>query len=160
MKIWVMMRHAKSSWAFDLPDRERPLTERGIRDATLVGEQLSKMNFKFDKIYSSPAKRAFDTALLVTSSLGIDTSSIKLEEDLYDFSGYQVLDFIRSLDANLSSVITFGHNDACFDLAKTLGRFNLDNVPTATAVIFRFDVSLWNQITDCKCSAIIPKEIR
>jgi phosphohistidine phosphatase len=160
MKTWVMMRHAKSSWAFDLPDRERPLAERGVRDASLVGERLNTMNFKFDKVCSSPAKRAFDTALLVTSSLGIDSSTIEIEEELYDFSGNQVLNFIRSQEESLSNIITFGHNNACLFLAKTLGRYNFDNVPTATAVIFRFDVSLWNQITDCRCSAIIPKEIR
>ena len=33
MKTWVMVRHAKSSWEFNLPDRERPLANRGVKDA-------------------------------------------------------------------------------------------------------------------------------
>lgn len=160
MKTWVMVRHAKSSWAFDLPDRERPLAERGVRDANLMGEHLKPMGFQFDKILSSPAKRALDTALIVTSALEIDTSSIEIAEDLYDFSGRQVLDFMRNLSENLSSVMTFGHNNACWHLAKTLGGFVGDNIPTAAAVIFRFDVSLWGQISSCDCSVIIPKDLR
>ena len=160
MKTWVMVRHAKSSWAFDLPDRERPLAERGVRDANLVGEQLKRKNFRFDKIFSSPAKRAFDTALIMTSSLDIDTSSIETVENLYDFSGEQVLGFVSGLSDSLSTVMTFGHNNACWYLAKTLGGFVGDNIPTAAVVIFRFNVSLWSQISNCDCSTIIPKDFR
>lgn len=160
MKTWVMIRHAKSSWAFDLPDRERPLAERGIRDANLVGEHIRTMNFNFDKIYSSPAKRAFDTALIVTSSLEIDTRTIEPIEALYDFSGQQALGFVRSLPDELSTVLTFGHNNACWSLATSLGGFQGDNIPTAGAVIFRFDVSLWSEIKRCTCDTIIPKELR
>ena len=50
MKTWVMVRHAKSSWEFNLTDRERPLAERGVKDAVLVGQELNKHNLHIDQV--------------------------------------------------------------------------------------------------------------
>jgi phosphohistidine phosphatase len=87
MKTWVMVRHAKSSWEFNLPDRVRPLADRGVKDAILVSQELNKHNLHIDQVYSSPAKRAFDTALIMASELGLSTENIQIEEELYDFMG-------------------------------------------------------------------------
>ena len=160
MKTWVMVRHAKSSWEFNLPDRERPLADRGIQDAILVGQKLNKLNLHNDKVYSSPAKRAFDTALLMVSELGLSTENIQIEEDLYDFMGEQILGFVRSLPDDLHTIMTFGHNNACTHIAQSIGNYTNANVPTATAVIFHFDVSLWSDIQQCDCTSIRSKTLR
>ncbi|MGB0811930.1 MAG: SixA phosphatase family protein, partial [Flavobacteriaceae bacterium] len=106
MKTWVMVRHAKSSWETDLPDRDRPLADRGVKDAILVGQELLTMKLRIDQIYSSPAKRAFDTALLMVSALGLSTEDIQVDEKLYDFHGSQVLDFVRALPDYRSTVMS------------------------------------------------------
>jgi phosphohistidine phosphatase len=160
MKTWVMVRHAKSSWEFNLPDRERPLANRGVKDAILVGQELNKHNLHIDQVYSSPAKRAFDTALLMVSELGLSTENIQIEEELYDFMGEQALGFVRSLTDDIHTIMTFGHNDACTQLAQSLGNYANANIPTATAVIFHFDVSLWSDIQQCDCTSIRSKTLR
>ena len=160
MKTWVMVRHAKSSWEFNLPDRERPLADRGIQDAILVGQELNKLNLHNDKVYSSPAKRTFDTAFLMVSELGLSTENIQIEEDLYDFMGEQILGFVRSLPDDLHTIMTFGHNNACTHIAQSIGNYTNANVPTATAVIFHFDVSLWSDIQQCDCTSIRSKTLR
>lgn len=160
MKTWVMVRHAKSSWEFNLPDRERPLADRGVKDAILVGQELNKYNLHIDQVYSSPAKRAFDTALLMTSELGVSIDTIHVEEELYDFLGEQALGLVRSLPEDLHTIMTFGHNNACTYLAQSLGNYTNPNIPTATAVIFHFDVSLWSDIQQCDCTSIRPKTLR
>ena len=160
MKTWVMVRHAKSSWEINLPDRERPLADRGVKDAILVGQELNKHNLHIDQVYSSPAKRAFDTALLMVSELGILTENIQIEEELYDFIGEQSLRFVRTLPNDQNSIMTFGHNNACTQLAQSLGNYTDSNIPTATAVIFHFDVSLWSDIQLCDCTSIRPKTLR
>ena len=160
MKTWVMVRHAKSSWEFNLPDRERPLADRGIQDAILVSQELNKLNLHTDKVYSSPAKRTFDTAFLMVSELGLSTENIQIEEDLYDFMGEQILGFVRSLPDDLHTIMTFGHNNACTHIAQSIGNYTNANVPTATAVIFHFDVSLWSDIQQCNCTSIRPKTLR
>tara|TARA_Y100000992_G_scaffold277517_1_gene222458 strand:+ start:123 stop:605 length:483 start_codon:yes stop_codon:yes gene_type:complete len=160
MKTWVMVRHAKSSWEFNLPDRERPLAGQGVQDAILVGQELNKHNLHIDQVYSSPAIRAFDTALLMVSELGLLTENIQIEEELYDFMGEQSLAFVRSLPDDLHAIMTFGHNNACTHLAQSLGNYTKANIPTATAVIFHFDVSLWSDIQQCNCTSIRPKTLR
>ena len=160
MKTWVMVRHAKSSWEFNLPDRDRPLADRGFKDAILVGRELSKHNLQIDQVFSSPAKRAFDTALLMGSELGLSTENIQVEEELYDYMGKQALGFVRSLPDDLHTIMTFGHNNACTHLAQSLGNYTNPTIPTATAVIFHVDVSLWSDIEQCECTYILPKTLR
>ena len=160
MKKWVMVRHAKSSWEFSLPDRERPLVNRGIKDAILVGQELNKRNINIDKVYSSPAKRAFDTAFHMVSKMGLMTEDILIEENLYDFFGEQALGFVRSLSDDLHTIMTFGHNNACIRIAQSLGNYTNANFSTASAVIFHFDVSLWSNINQSDCTYICPKTLR
>jgi len=160
LKTWVMVRHAKSSWKFNLPDLERPLTNRGIKDAILVGQELNKYNLHIDQVFSSSAKRAFDTALLIVSKLGLSTENIEIKEELYDFMGEQALGFVCSLPDDLHTIMTFGHNNACTHIAQSIGNYTNVNIPTATAVIFHFDVSLWSDIQQCDCISIRPKTLR
>ena len=160
MKTWIMVRHAKSSWAIDVPDRERPISDRGVRDATLVGKELNKYKLNIEQVFSSPAKRTFDTSLLMVAELGLSNEEIQIEEKLYDFHGAQVLDFVSKLPEKLNTVMSFGHNYACTYIAQMLGNFSKSNVPTATAVIFRFDVSSWSKVEQCDCTVISPKSLR
>ena len=160
MKTWVMVRHAKSSWESNLLDRERPLADRGVKDAILVGQELNRHNLHIDQVFSSPAKRALDTALLMVSELGLSTQNIQIEDDLYDFVGEQALSFVLSLPNDFHTIMTFGHNHACTHLAQSLGNCRKANIPTATAVIFHFDVSLWSDIQQCNCTSIRPKTLR
>jgi len=63
MKTLLLIRHAKSSRDdIALPDKDRPLDERGKRDAPKMGERLAKRDVKPDLILSSPARRALTTA--------------------------------------------------------------------------------------------------
>lgn len=49
MKTLILLRHAKSSWDFpDLSDHDRPLNNRGKKDAPLMAEVLKKKNIAID----------------------------------------------------------------------------------------------------------------
>ena len=62
MKTLILVRHAKSSWDDSaLPDKDRPLGDRGKRDAPKMGKRLAKRDVKPDLILSSPARRALTT---------------------------------------------------------------------------------------------------
>jgi phosphohistidine phosphatase len=70
MKILLLVRHAKSSKSEPaLPDKDRPLNDRGKRDATKMGERLAKREVGPDLILSSPAKRALKTAQIIAKKL-------------------------------------------------------------------------------------------
>jgi phosphohistidine phosphatase len=61
MKTLILVRHAKSSWKYDVSDRERGLKTRGIEDAHNVVTEFLSTNEMPDTIFCSPAKRAQDT---------------------------------------------------------------------------------------------------
>ena len=64
--ILYLLRHAKSSWRdLAIDDFDRPLNNRGLKDAPLMGQMLSKKNIIVDTVISSPAKRAIDTARII-----------------------------------------------------------------------------------------------
>ena len=67
MKIYLI-RHGETDWNKERRLQGRkdiPLNENGVQVAKLTAESLSQV--KFDKVYSSPLKRAFETATLVTA---------------------------------------------------------------------------------------------
>ena len=72
MKTLLMLRHAKSSWKDgSLSDHDRPLNERGKRDAPRMGQILKEQALVPELIISSTAKRARKTAAKMAEAAGI-----------------------------------------------------------------------------------------
>ncbi|MGI9551498.1 MAG: SixA phosphatase family protein [Aurantibacter sp.] len=161
MKKLILVRHGKSSWEYSVSDRDRPLKERGINDGLLVSSVFASKNIEFDAAYSSPANRALHTCTIFMRQLSFPLNKLQLTNDLYDFSGDSVLDFVRNLDNSLSSVIIFGHNHAFTHLANSLGNTYIDNVPTSGLVELDFDVDDWSKISKGTTSqTLFPKQLR
>ena len=57
----VPVRHAKSSWDYDVDDHERPLSGRGRRDAEALGQLLSQRSLRPDLVFCSTATRTRQT---------------------------------------------------------------------------------------------------
>ena len=83
MKKLVLLRHAKSSWDFNVSDKDRPLTERGIDRVKMISIRSSKILSGADLIFSSPANRALHTACIMINSLGLSFDKIVLKKELY-----------------------------------------------------------------------------
>jgi phosphohistidine phosphatase len=100
MKRLFLIRHAKSSWADPaLPDKDRPLGDRGRRDAPKMGTRLAKRDVKPDLILSSPARRALMTAEIIAKN-----------DRLYAGAVNDLLNVIHKLGDKLERVMLFGHN--------------------------------------------------
>jgi broad specificity phosphatase PhoE len=79
----VLARHGETTWNVEKVFRGRAdvaLNEAGIRQAELLGSYLS--NWKLEAIYSSPLRRALDTANIVASYQKV---AVRIAEDLVDF---------------------------------------------------------------------------
>src|ERR687886_2709136 len=74
--IWLL-RHGDA--ADGSPDAERPLTDKGERQASAAGEALRELGAKIDACLSSPKVRAYDTAKLACEPLGVE---VQLEPKL------------------------------------------------------------------------------
>ncbi|MCG2461879.1 histidine phosphatase family protein [Flavobacteriaceae bacterium F89] len=161
MKTLILMRHGKSSWDYEVNDRDRPLQERGINDALLVASRFVFERGSIDAVFSSPAIRALHTCTIFLRHLGFPIERLKLSEELYDFSGGNVHQFIKRLDDSMETVMIFGHNNAFTYIANSLGNNSIDNVPTAGLVQISFSINNWSAITQGTTENILfPKHLK
>ncbi len=161
MKTLYLIRHAKSSWEFDVSDENRPLNERGFKDANLIGEKLKDIVNTVDRAISSPAKRAHTTAEIILKHLGLPDEVFDLEPDLYDFEGYGVMEAVKKCDDAIQTLMIFGHNHAFTSIANFYGDQRIDNLPTAGVVKIQFDIEKWKDIGVGKTLLIVsPKMLK
>ncbi|MEM9143112.1 MAG: histidine phosphatase family protein [Bacteroidota bacterium] len=161
MKKLILVRHGKSSWEYSVNDKDRPLKERGIRDAHLVSSELNSWNLDIDAVFSSPANRALHTCLIFLRQLDFPFSKFALCEALYDFSGDGVFSLIQNMDDGLETVMFFGHNHAFTHLVNSLGSRYIDNVPTSGMVCLEFPDNQWKSVQKGTTARVVfPKNLR
>src|SRR5215212_7629717 len=111
MKTLILVRHAKSSWDTPgLSDFDRPLNERGKKDAPEMAKRVKEKDIKIDQFVSSPAKRAKKTAKYFAEEFNADKNDIKLEEELYLATPSAFSNTIDKLDDEHKTVAMFAHN--------------------------------------------------
>ena len=160
MKEIILVRHGKSSWEYGVSDRDRPLQERGIRDAILVAGAYGGQPVP-DAVFSSPANRALHTCTIFMRELRVPLELVRLSEALYDFSGGSVEAFVKGLDDTLGRVMLFGHNHAFTALANAWGDRYIDNVPTSGLVHLRFDTGRWADLSRGHTQGVVfPKNLK
>jgi phosphohistidine phosphatase len=97
--LWLL-RHAEA--AEGQPDDERPLTERGMRQATDAGLALARLGVHLDACLSSPKLRAVQTAEQTCEPLGVPvTIEPALAGEPFD---------VHALVAGLGEVLLVGHD--------------------------------------------------
>ncbi len=161
MKQLILVRHGKSSWDYNVDDKDRPLQERGIVDGHLVAAAFKGTDTAIDAIFSSPANRALHTCVIFMRELKFPFRKFELSNELYEFSGQGVMDFVKGLDDSLQSVMIFGHNNAFTNVANYFGNKTIDNVPTTGLVHLTFKTDSWAGLTDgTTARQIFPKQLK
>ncbi|WP_430968999.1 SixA phosphatase family protein [Spongiimicrobium sp. 2-473A-2-J] len=161
MKRLILVRHGKSSWEYQVNDKDRPLKERGIRDGHLVLSEFKSLGVLPDAIFSSPANRALHTCMIFLRGLDFPFTSFQLTDFLYDFSGESVFTFVTNLDDTLDTVMLFGHNYAFTNVANTYGSTSIDNVPTSGLVQINFNIDHWKDADKgITKHTLFPKQLR
>ncbi|MFE3642500.1 SixA phosphatase family protein [Streptomyces sp. NPDC059169] len=115
----VVLRHAKSAWPPDLDDHDRPLAERGVRDAPAAGEWLQGSGNVPDLVLCSTAVRARRTWALAAEPLG-GRPTVVHDAGLYHADAPQLLDAVRGVAPDTGCVLLVGHNPAVQELVLTL----------------------------------------
>lgn len=148
MKRLILVRHAKSSWADPgMADIDRPLNERGKRDAPEMGRRLLDRGLKPDLVVSSAARRARATARRLAEALGIERQEILIVERLYEASVATWLEVIAGLPAAPATVMLVGHNPGLTDLVnRLLVDARIDNVPTCGVLCAEYPVRSWSAV--------------
>lgn len=146
MKVLFLVRHAKSSRDDPvLPDKERPLNDRGMRDAPKMGERLAKNDAKPDLILSSPALRALATAQIIAKKLDYTVKDIVVDERLYAATPDDLLKVIHEVADKPKRLMLFGHNPELALLAYRLSS-KIADMPTCAVAEFAFDTKSWSNV--------------
>ena len=146
MKTLFLIRHAKSSWHDTaLPDKDRPLGDRGRRDAPKMGKRLAKRDVKPDLILSSPARRALTTAEIIAKKLDYKLKDIVVDDRLYAAAMNDLFDVIHQLGDKLERVMLFGHNPELTEFAHRLSG-EITHMPTCAVAEFTFSAKSWRNI--------------
>lgn len=147
MKSLYLARHAKSSWADQsIKDFDRPLNDRGLRDAPRMGKAVSEMGQPPEILVTSPALRALTTARLFAEALGLPESAIVEMKILYSASTETILEVVNELDDAVSSVMIIGHNPGMTMVASELSRDGIAHMPTCSVASFELPVDSWMKV--------------
>ncbi len=161
MKTLYMVRHAKSSWKYDVIDHQRPLKTRGENDALLVSAQVKLEVKSPQRIITSDATRALSTAKCFKKAFDLSDEDFSTNHNLYDFAGQNVMNIIKGIDNSLDCVMIVGHNHAFTSIANMLGNKYIDNVVTCGFLMLEFDVDDWREIRSGRTvKTIFPRDLK
>ncbi len=142
----VMIRHAKSSWVNPLQsDFERPLNERGKREAPEMAAKLKQAGISPDLVICSTAKRTRQTAKRICEVLGYDMANVRWEEKLYHCIPSVFEELLYEVDEKVNTVFIIAHNPGITEFVNQLSpAFSIDNMPTCGITCAHFDTDEWN----------------
>jgi len=149
MKTLYLVRHAKSSWEHLFQDDfDRPLNERGRKDAPRMAKRLKERDIKPDLVLTSPAERALSTCMIMAERAGYPSSNILKDQRLYHASDEQLLKIVREFNDANDEVMIFCHNPGLTEFVNRLIREPLtDNIPTCGVVCIKLPVTSWKEVT-------------
>jgi phosphohistidine phosphatase len=120
LSVWVL-RHAKAAAQGSGGDATRPITARGRRQADAVRQHIESLADEGalpDLVLCSPAVRARETAELVMPAL--PEASLEFDDALYSQDAPGLVEWLRILDPEVSSLMVVGHNPTLHELCVLL----------------------------------------
>lgn len=162
MKTLLLLRHAKSSRDDPaLKDHDRPLNPRGERDAPRVGRLIRKENIVPERVVSSTALRARQTAEAVVRACGCGGETV-YSQKIYLGGPEDYLAALKELPDSCSRAMIVGHNpDSESLLERWTGRYH--KLPTAALVHLELPVARWRDLNLSTNARVLnlwrPKEL-
>ena len=146
MKTLLLLRHGKSSWKQpDLPDHDRPLTQRGELAAKRMGRLLRELDLVPESILTSDAIRAHETATRVATAARF-AGELEVCGDLYHAEPKQLAEVVAGVPDQIGRVLLVGHNPGLSDwLNQLTGEY--DDLPTAALACIELPLDSWRALS-------------
>jgi len=164
MKTLILVRHAKSDWGNDtITDLFRPLNQRGYADAQILAKQLAQKIAPPQLWISSPAIRAYSTAILFAEAFNYDVEKLVLNKTIYEASVKTLQDIATSIPDPVETAFMFGHNPGFTKFFNQFSDAFADNIPTCGVISLSNDVLSWKDLLNTKMKNdfyLYPKEFR
>lgn len=149
MKQLLIIRHAKSSWAnAGQDDFDRPLNDRGMRDAPVMAQRLLDREVKIDLLLSSAAKRALSTARYFAAAYHFGNERLVSTRKLYHAYPDTFYEVIGEIDDSVRTVAVFAHNPGITYFANQLSDARIDDMPTCGIFAITTDAAHWNDLRE------------
>ncbi|MGC0327279.1 phosphohistidine phosphatase [Streptomyces sp. SAI-170] len=148
----VIFRHAKDDWP-DVDDHERPLAERGRKDAPAAGRWLAGAGITPDLALCSTAVRCRETWKLAVPELPQRPRTV-YEDRLYEASVGELIGVLNEVSDEVRDLALIGHNPGMHALADALAgeaegdllpRMNRSGFPTSAMAVLTFTGS-WQAV--------------
>ncbi len=117
-KLLIVLRHAKSAWP-DVPDHDRPLADRGRRDAPEAGRWLRRSGRRPDRVICSTARRARETWALAAAQLD-PAPPVAQDKRVYTAEYTDLLRIIAETPDEVTTLLLAGHEPAVRELTLYL----------------------------------------
>lgn len=146
MKTLILMRHAQAKpKTKGKQDQARPLRANGKQEATKMGCQLRQFAVLPQRILSSPARRARQTAKRVIKQLGF-TPELLLLDELYLAEPQAYAEALRQMPDEIACAMIIGHNPGLKEFLQILTERVL-RFPTTTVAYLDLPVDSWKEVT-------------
>lgn len=127
-----------------MDDKDRPLNDRGNKDAPMMAKRLLKQKIDLDLFVSSTATRAFTTASYFANVYDVKAKHIIQEHNLYEAPGGAFYRVVTKLPDNAACVALFSHNPGITDFANSLTTTQIDDMPTCGIFAVKADIKSWS----------------
>ncbi|WP_072805669.1 SixA phosphatase family protein [Rhodococcoides yunnanense] len=144
MHTLVLMRHGKSGYPEGTPDHDRPLADRGEREAALAGKWIDANVPHIDAVLCSTATRTRETL----TATGI-AAEVRFEKKIYGASPEEIVEEIGFTDESVGTLLVVGHAPGVpwtaleLDAAKESSMVDAIEMkfPTSAIAVLTFDGS-------------------
>ena len=144
MKQLLIIRHAKSSWDLSvLNDFDRPLNDRGKKDAPRMAKRLLDKDVPINCFVSSTAMRAFTTATYFAEAYKQSSKNIIQFPELYDASPAIFYEVIYKISDHFKTIAIFSHNPGITAFVNELTTTSVDNMPTCAIFALTINCNSW-----------------
>ena len=153
MKRLLLLRHANSAWPEGVEDHDRPLGDRGRRDAPRMGAHIASEGLDPDFALVSPARRTQETWTLVSPALAKPCPS-RTVASIYEAEPAAILAAIRQAPEESGTLLVIGHNPGFEDVAALLAPAGeatalarmRTKYPTAGLAVIALATARWNEV--------------
>jgi phosphohistidine phosphatase len=151
MLTLLLMRHGKSDWEQPFAhDRERPLAKRGRKAAARMGSFLTEVGAGPERVLTSPAVRAWETAALAAKGGGWNCAPEPVES-LYEGSPEALVQELRQLLSVPQTLLLVGHEPTGSSLLTLLLGGGAFRLPTAAVAALELDAPSWAMLEPGRC---------
>lgn len=142
----LILRHGKAE-PHRSPDFLRDLLPKGVRRTQAVAARARELGLRPDRVVSSPAPRALNTAVVAAEALGLDPGAVRRDPDLYDCWAPPALwNVVRRHAGPARTLLVCGHNPGLSELGAWLCPDVRTSLPKSSLTVLEWDVDGWDAL--------------